>query len=347
MTIRRELCAILAAAAMTSFGAQAQDITMATFGGGVEKTWEGAFAEPFARSDGVKVKIVAVPSPEAQLRNPAARGQYNAALVTYPQAANLLKDGLIETFTASELPMTEQTNPKYLMKAKDGKLAGASPYFMYYAIAFNTDQAKKADFKSWADLADPKWKGRLALTRPIYLSSYDLPIMAIAQGGSETAIEPGVELLRRVAGNALTQYSSIAHMNGLLTRGEVAAGPYYSGRVWQMRREGADKVDMVIPKEGALMIPYIVVVPKGAKNREVVVKWLNFISRSEPQVRGLELGGYFPLNQNAVMPAALQKEMGYSLKELMPLLHQPDWAVISAADRERTNLIEQVVAGVK
>ena len=347
MNIKTALSGMLTAAAMMSLGVQAQEITMATFGGGVETTWEGAFAKPFTASTGINVKIVPVPTPEAQLRNPAARAQYNVAVVTYPQAANLLKDGLIETFTAAELPATADTNQKYLMRAKDGKLAGASPYFMYYAIALNTEQAKKGDFQSWSDLADPKWKGKIALTRPIYLSSYDIPIMAIAQGGSEKNIGPGVELLKKITRNALTQYSSIAHMNALLTRGEVAAGPYYSGRVWQMRREGALNVDIVIPKEGALMVPYIVVVPKGAKNIEVVKKWLNFVSTAQPQLRALELGGYFPLNQHAEMPPALQKEMGFSLKELLPKLHQPDWAIISAADKERTNLVEQVLAGVK
>tara|TARA_R110001599_G_scaffold89410_5_gene236663 strand:+ start:300 stop:1343 length:1044 start_codon:yes stop_codon:yes gene_type:complete len=337
----------VAAAAMVSFGVHAQDITMATFGGGVEKTWESAFAQPFTASTGINVKIVPVPSPEAQLRNPAARAQYDVALVTYPQAANLLRDGLIQTFSGAELPDTADTNAKYLMKDKDGKLAGASPYFMYYAIAFNSTQASKSDFQSWSDLANPKWKGKLALTRPIYISSYDLPIMAIAQGGSEKDIEPGVELLKKIAPNVLTQYSSIAHMNGLLTRGEIAAGPYYSGRVWQIRREGAKDVDITIPKEGALMIPYIVVVPKSSKNLTAVKKWLGFMSTAQPQVRALELGGYFPLNQDAEMPPEMQKEMGFTMKQLLSKLHQPDWSVIAAADRDRTNLAEKVIAGVK
>lgn len=347
MIIRNGLWGAVAATALLSLGAHGEELTMATWGGGVEKVWEGAFVKPFEASTGIHVKIVPVPSPEAQLRNPAARAQYDVAIVTYPQAANLLKDGLIKTFTAAELPATNETNPKYLMKDKDGKLAGASPYFMFYGIAFNTKQAKKSEFQLWADLADPKWKGRIALTRPIYISSYDLPIMAISQGGSEKDIGPGVELLKKIVPNVLTQYSSIAHMNGLLTRGEIAAGPYYSGRVWQMRREGAKDVDIAIPKEGALMIPYIVVVPKSSKNPAAVEKWLNFISTAQPQVQALELGGYFPLNQDAEMPAEMQKEMGYTMKELLAKLHQPDWAVISAADRERTNLAEKIIAGVK
>jgi len=327
--------------------AQAQDIVMATFGGGVETTWEGAFATPFAKSTGHSVKIVAVPTPEAQVRGQAGNPQYNVAVVTYPQGANLLKDGLIETLDMADVPVVAETNPAYLMKAPNNKLAGVSPYFMYYGIAINTDQAKKSDFTSWSDLANPKWKDKLALTRPIYLATYDLTIMAISAGGNENKIEPGVELLRRTAKNALTLYSSMAHMNSLLTRGEVAVGPYYSGRVWQLRREGAKNVDMVIPKEGALMIPYIVVVPKGAKNFNIVKKWLNYIAMAEPQLRAMALGGYFPLNAKAKLPAEVEKEMGTSLEALMPRLHQPDWAVISAAEKDRINMIEKMLASTK
>lgn len=44
MRMRSVLAGAVAAVAMLSSGARAQDITMATFGGGVEKVWEAAFA---------------------------------------------------------------------------------------------------------------------------------------------------------------------------------------------------------------------------------------------------------------------------------------------------------------
>lgn len=339
------LGAVAASAILGASKAQATDLLIATWGGGVEEVWQKTFAEPFTKETGINVKIVAVPTPEAQLRAQANNPQYNAVMVTYPQGANLMRDGMVELLDPAELPDTADTNPHYLMKSADGKLAGVSPYFMYYGIAINTDEAKKSDFTSWADLADPKWKGKLGITRPIYLSSYDLPIMSKAMGGDEKSIEPGLELLRKIVPNVLATYSSIAHMNGLLTRGEIAAGPYYSGRVWQLRREGATNVDIVVPKEGALMIPYLLVMPKGAKDMEATKKFMNYVSKAEPQLRGSILGGYMPLNSKAKFPPEAEKELGMSLADLMPKLYQPDWAFIADHQTDRINLLEKLIAG--
>ncbi|NRC56892.1 extracellular solute-binding protein [Neoaquamicrobium sediminum] len=147
--------------------------------------------------------------------------------------------------------------------------------------------------------------------------------MAKAMGGDERNPEPGLELLKKVAANTLTTYSSIAHMNNLLTRGEIAAGPYYSGRVWHLRQQGAENVTMVAPKEGVLMIPYMLVVPKGAKRLEDTKKFLDFVSRAEPQLRGSILGGYLPLNSNAVLPPEAEEQMGMTFKELMEAFISP------------------------
>lgn len=65
---------------------------MAPFAGGVEKTSQSAFAQPFTAASGINVKIVPVPS---------------------PKAANLLKDGLIEAFAGSDLPPAAETDPKW------------------------------------------------------------------------------------------------------------------------------------------------------------------------------------------------------------------------------------------
>lgn len=350
MTCRRGLKVAVGVVAglatvVASNAATATELLVATWGGGVEKVWETAFAEPFEKETGIKVRIVAVPTPEAQLRTQADNPQYNAVMVTYPQGANLMRDGLIEMFAAEEIPAAAQTNPDYLMRDEQGRLAGASPYFMYYGIAVNTDIASPDDFSSWSDLADQKWKGQLAITRPIYLSSYDLPILAKAAGGDVKNAEPGVELLKKIVPNTLTTYSSIAHMNGLLTRGEIAAGPYYSGRVWHLRQQGAKNVTVVVPKEGALMIPYLLVVPKGAGEMEATTRFLDYVSQAAPQLRGSVLGGYLPLNEAAVLPKEAEEQMGMSLKELMPKLYQPDWAFIAEHQEERINMIEQLIAG--
>lgn len=215
--------ALLTLAAM----AQAQGITMATWGGGVGKAWREAFAKPFTAATNIPVNIVEVPIPEAQIRAQKDAPKYNAAISSLWEAAQMSEDGLLEEFDAKDIPALKDVPDKYLLKSANGRIVGVSVYFSYYGIAVNTDAAKVSDFDSWKALGDPKWKGKLSITRPVYSSAYDLTILSVAEGGSEKDTAKGLPLLTKLATNSLAMYSSMAQMNQLLQRGEVAAAPYY------------------------------------------------------------------------------------------------------------------------
>ncbi|HEY0296677.1 MAG TPA: extracellular solute-binding protein, partial [Bordetella sp.] len=240
--------------------ASAQSVSMATWGGGVGDTWRNAFAGPFQNESGTKVNITEVPNPEAQVRTQAKAPQYNAVLVGYFEAARLYRDGLLETFSDSEIPQLADTPEQYKMRAADGKLIGAPVYFTYYGIAFNTDYVKPSEMQSWSDLGNPKWKGQIAVTQPIYSSTYHLTILSHAMGGDEKDISASIPMFKKQVANASVVYTSLAQLNQLLTRGEVVAAPYYLARIWAMKRDGVKNVDISLPKEGGLMLPYMVVV---------------------------------------------------------------------------------------
>jgi putative spermidine/putrescine transport system substrate-binding protein len=266
------------------------------------------------------------------------------AVATYFNAANLARDGLLETFDPADFPAMKNVPESYQMKGKDGRLIGIPAYFQYYGIAVNTDLAKVSDFQSWNDLANPKWKGKLAVTRPIYGSTYDLVIFAKINGGDENNIEPGLPLLKALAGNSLTVYNSMAHLNTLLTRGEVAAAPYYVTRVWGMKKAGVKNVEFVLPKEGSLAIPYILVVPKGAKNPAAYKAFLNFALEPPQQAKMLDLSGYIPLNTATPISPEHEKNFGMKLPDLLKRLYQPDWDVIARTHKERVAQVEQLLS---
>ncbi|MDP1909965.1 MAG: extracellular solute-binding protein [Hyphomicrobium sp.] len=351
MEMLKGLKALACATALVCLGAASaaaqNDLVMAVWGGGGANTWREAFIKQFAPAGGYTVKMVEVPNPAGALRSPAAANQYSLALVTYFEAIALSNAGLIETFDDKQLPGIADVDPKYLTKDKAGRHVGLPVYFTYYGIAFNTDLAKAADFASWQGLADAKWKGKLSVTRPVYLAPYDAVIMAKAMGGSEKDIDPGFKLLERIVPNVLTTYTSLAHMNTLLTRGEVAAVPFYASRVWSLRRHGAANVDIVIPKEGALMLPYVVVIPKGAKNQDNARVWLNYIAGAEPQLRAALLDGWLPMNSKVKLPDDLQKTLGQPYDKIVQSLYSPDWRVVVEHNEERVNRAEKLMSGVK
>ena len=339
--------ALAVALGLPAAGAAAQELTFAVWGGGGANTWREAFIKQFQPANNFTIKMVEVPNPAGTLRSPAAASQYNLALVTYFEAIALSNAGLIETFDDKELSGISAVDPKFLTRDKAGRHVGLPVYFTYYGIAFNTDLAKPADFASWQDLAAPRWKGKVSLTRPVYLAPYDAVIMAKAMGGSEKDIDPGFKLLEKIAPNVLATYTSLAHMNTLLTRGEVAAVPFYASRVWSLRRHGAANVDTVIPKEGALMLPYVVVVPKGAKDRDKSLIWMNYIAGAEPQLRAAMLDGWLPMNSKVKLPEDLQKTLGQPYENIVKSLYSPDWRIVVEHNEERVNRAEKLMAGTK
>ncbi|MBN9540847.1 MAG: extracellular solute-binding protein [Reyranella sp.] len=343
------LKALACAAAMTCLAgtAAAQELTMAVWGGGGANTWREAFIKQFSPAEKFTIKMVEVPNPAGGLRSPAAASQYNLALVTYFEAIALSKAGLIESFDDNQLTGIKDVDPKYLTRDKAGRHVGLPVYFTYYGIAYNTDLAKAEDFASWQGLADAKWKGKLSLTRPVYLAPYDAVIMAKAMGGSEKDIDPGFKLLERIVPNVLATYTSLAHMNTLLTRGEVAAVPFYASRVWALRRQGAANVEVAMPKEGVLMLPYVVVVPKGAKHQDKALVWLNYIAGAEPQLRAAALDGWLPMNAKVKLPDELQKTFGRPYEEIVRNLYSPDWNVVVDHNEARVDRAEKLLSGVQ
>lgn len=349
MTSRRNLLALAAAAPLAS-PALAQTpptVTMAVWGGGGALVWRESFVPEFTAATNIPVRIVEVPNPAGSLRSPAAANQYTVALVTYFEAVQLAQAGLIETFTAQELPRLSDVTEAYQPRMPDGRFAGIPVYFTFYGIGFNTTLARAEDFASWNNLTDARWRGRIAITRPVYAASYDLVIMARARGGDERNVAPGIPLLRAVIENSLTTYSSLAHMNTLLTRGEAVAVPYYASRVWSLRRQGATDISITIPREGALMLPYVVVVPKGMRNREVALRWMNHAGSAAPQAKAAAMDGWLPMNRTTVLPPELEQVIGSPLPRLMEQLYAPDWNVIVQNQEARMDEIERLMASVR
>ncbi|KAA0912360.1 extracellular solute-binding protein [Aquicoccus porphyridii] len=326
--------------------AQSGQLLHASWGGGVGDTWTEAFAKPYAEETGTAVRIVEVPNPEAQFRAQAGNPQYHTGIGTFVQGVNMMRDDMLETFSIDELPAMKEIDEKYWLKTKDGRLAGITPYFAYYGIAVNTNEASVGEFKSWKNLADEKWAGRLGMTRPIYLSTYDLTILSKAAGGDEFNTEGGLDLLEGMARNVLNVSNSLAQQNTMLERGEVAAMPFYSVRVWSLNEAGVDYVRIVIPEEGALLLPYVVVAPKGVADREMVANWLNYIAGAAPQERGMAISGYIPANSKAEATDEITAKLGMSYSDLRAKLYQPDWGHIAEHQKDTVATIDQMLANL-
>ena len=336
---------IIAAAApgTAAFAQTSPGIVMAAFGGGNGETWRETMGKPFTQATSIPVQIADLPNTEVPLRSSVGNPQYNVSWVGYFQATTLYRDGFTEGFDAADFPELKNIPDRFVLKAPDGKIVGIPVQFQYYAIAFNTDLAKAGDFPSWLSLTDPKWKGKLGQAQPYVAGSYDLPMFAHIAGGSERDLDPGVPAFKRFSQNTTTILTSFAQGNTLLSRGEVAAIPFYSARVRSLKKEGAP-VDITIPKEGAVLLPYMLVVPKGAKNRDALMKFLNYALEPAGQVRMYDYSGYLPMNAQAKLNDKQTAELGMPLSELTQRLYEPDVWTQAETLKKVTEMVEKIQA---
>jgi len=75
-------------------------------------------------------------------------------------------------------------------------------------IAYNSEYAKDPP-KSWEDLLDPKWEGKIIF--PDITTSHGmgmLVLLAKLNGGSETNIDPGFEKIKELKSNVLTFWTN-------------------------------------------------------------------------------------------------------------------------------------------
>lgn len=336
-------CLGFAATGSASLAQGKGEIVMAAFGGGNGETWRESVAKPFQAATSIPVKVTDLPNTDTAIRATPNNPQYNMAWVGAFQAVNLFRDGLIETFDMADLPELKNVPDKYLPKAPDGKIIGIPVQFQYYGIAYNTKLAKATDFTSWTSLTEPKWKGKLAIAQPFVAASYDLMMFAKIGGGDERNIEPGLPAFRAFTKNSMTVLTSFAQGNTLLSRGEISAMPFYSGRVRALKKENAD-VDITIPKEGAVMLAYMLVVPKGAKDRGAYMDFLRYSTQPEGQLRMLDYSAYIPFNTRAQLSAAQVADLGMPLQELIGKLYQPDYWVLADNQKKYVDMVEKIQA---
>lgn len=348
---RRHLIATGAAALAAPFVITRQtyaqgkgEIIQCNFGGGVANAFRKAYGELFTQETGIPFKIVEVPSTETAVMSNASAPIYNSSYHSYSGAMKLNKMGVTETLKLADFPALKDVPKNMLPMLDDEHISGIPIQFIFYGLCYNTDFSKKEDFVSWKALADPKWKGQVTLTKPVFASLYDVPWYSYMLTGDQKQLEAGIQQYKAVSDNALTAYTSMAQNQQLLQRGDAVASAYYSSQVWTLKEEGATNVEVNIPEEGALMIPYVFVIPKNAPHMEAALEFARFAGTAAPQERNFAASGYIPLNTTAKIDEdLLMQRLGYSREDIVAKTYNPDWAYIEST---REDLIKKIEAAL-
>jgi len=183
-----------------------------------------------------------------------------------------------------------QTNADYFAPYRSKNIDAVPPEFRdpqdrwlgtnlhLLVILANTKEVKEADLpKSWADLLNPKWKGKIAFTDPANSgSAYSNTTLWVDLWGGG---DKGWAEVTKLYGNLKVLNKSSLVFSGV-GNGEYPLGVSleYAGYLWASN--GAP-IKVIYPSDGTIAQMEGVAVIKGGPNLEPAKKFVDFISRKD------------------------------------------------------------------
>jgi len=138
------------------------------------------------------------------------------------------------------------------------------------AIAYNSAKVAKADApKSWQDLADPKWKGKLALSSPAFSgfdAALDVMLMRKLGWGYFEKLEKNAPLIQRSTFDTITAISS----------GERLVATMPDGVAIEAIKKG-NALTLVYPSDGSILIPGLTAIMKNAPQPNTAKLFTEFL----------------------------------------------------------------------
>ncbi|QOV90433.1 ABC transporter substrate-binding protein [Humisphaera borealis] len=183
---------------------------------------------------------------------------------------------------------------------KDGNWFGTT--LGSFGIVYNKDVLRYLGLpepKTWEDLTDPRYRNYIILADPTRSSSARTAFMAIVEkqmaiakeaagaddkGAEDRGWARGMGLIRQIAANARVFTDASSSVPSVVGSGDAAAGMAidFYGRT-QVEMSGESRVGYVEPAEATIVNPDPIAVVKGTQNKELAIRFIEFILSTEGQ----------------------------------------------------------------
>ena len=251
----------------------------------------------FSAKYGIKVNYDTYSSNEEMLAKlQAGASGYDLVIPSDYTVTIMIKQGMLEPIDKSQIPNFSNLDPRFINHDYDPGNKYTIPY-QWGTTALIYDKTKVPfEPKSYADLWDPRFKGRLILLddsreilgMALLVSGYDLNATDPAQ------LQKAEQKLIDLKPNIL-QFNSDTPENSIIN-GEAWAGLVYNGNA-SLAFASDPNVVYICPTEGCVIWFDNLAIPKAAPHMDAALKFLNFVL--EPQQSAL-ISEQFPYsNPNA------------------------------------------------
>lgn len=303
--------------APTARAAPVEEITMLTWGGAFLDAFKIA-ADAFEKQTGIKVVFVTQVGATDGLnkliaQKDAPQVDVWGAIESTAQTATEL--GLLQTIDTSKIPNLKDVPSEYV------KPTSIALWLSPRGIFYRKDLVP-FEIKSWKDLWDPRLKGMVGTSMNLDTGNF-LIMAALLNGGSETNIDPGFEMIEKLKPNVGAVYTEEVQLIKLMQTGEI---PICSWCTFANanRMLGPDSKYVFVMPEGPHFLPttpVTIVAGRSPEQIEASHKFVNVLMDPEIQGKMVQIIGNVPANRKATRPESAQRY----LPGIIGAPYQIDW----------------------
>lgn len=315
------------AALLASGSAYAQEINVVGFSGVFADNYQKFVIEPFeAANPGITVNYQ--PSKNSaetlalltrQARNPTI----DVALLDIAVAIKANESDLFAQLDEASVPNIAEA-PDWARVDGDRSIAYSQDNL---AILYNTETVQEPP-TSWNDLADPKYKGRIAAklgdTRGVIL----IPILTHMAGGDyKDDIDPAIEAMNAFGPNVLT-WEPAPDCYAVVQSGEVDLSICWNGRAQYLHDTQGGTIGVSAPVEGSIGQTSAISLVEGSANAEAAKTFINYALGAEAQATFAEKSFYGPVNTTVELAPEVAERI-YGSPEAQAKQMSLDWEWIA------------------
>jgi putative spermidine/putrescine transport system substrate-binding protein len=314
------LSAVLAAPSLVR--AQAKEMVVGAASS--QKTWSEEIMIPaFEKKHNVKVVFEGTRSLVNLEKMQKNKGQQYLSVVQMDDPVMILavREGLLDPITTAKVPNSASLKPG--VTHMDGMWVN---YLQpWVGIAYNT-QKMPVPPTSWAEVYDPKFKGRVIL--PSLQNTEGLMSLFIASHlktgkpfvEAQKDMDSAFAKLKELKPNILMAYNQEGQAYNLLEQGEAYMVAGAISTLALARKARGAPIELAAPKEGTFSMPSGIALVKGGPMPELAAAYIDMLLSPEIQAKVSEATYALPTNGKVPAPAGLS-----SLT-----IHPVDWANVAA-----------------
>lgn len=257
--------------------------------------------EKFEKETGIKVNVSTYSSNEDMLAKvkSESEGTYDIVQPSDYMVEQMASQGMLEELKTDELKNLSNIGESYLNPSYDPGNKYSVPYQSGVAgIAVNTSKVKK-DITSYDDLFDSSLKNSI-----VALDDYRAVIGMTARSMGYSMNETDPAVLSKIQDKLLTLKNNVKLYDSDSPKSALISGDCTVGYVWSaeiaLAMEENPDIKVIYPTEGAYLFMDNWAIPKGAKNYDNAMKFIDFMLDAENAQMVLEEFPYLSPNTKAV-----------------------------------------------